>query len=597
MVLSRLNVGIEYNTDIIDRTKDIGHESSVYEITVKGEDMEIVLGNPDERFLEDYGVIFYTAYLVIGDNVDKKLGIYEIDHKNIEGIIDEDGDVDINKFDDIILFNIEPPLPEMGKSDVKSKPDTPYKRTPDEPWIQTFMRDKNYDILDNEGGGDCLFSSIRDGLHLSGIDMSVIELRTKISDNADEYIYLEYKTLYDFTLSEYNILYKNISKLTSEITSLKKKSLSNIGGTGDTAGKEMIHTKEVELKEVQREMVIQKKQLDEFIFMKGVDSLEKFKSVVKTSNYWGDAWAIISIERLLEVKLVLLNKRAFIERSTESVLTCGENPMNDNLYSPKYYILLNHTGQHYTLVTYKGNGTFTFHQLPDGIKDMVMNTCMERMAGSYYMIREFRDMMKDKSIDIPSDIPYVSIDDTYDEGDVFQYYSRSTHARAGKGNGEKLSDSKSDKYRKLDSITHWRRMLSDHYIEPFDLDSHRWNSVTHYVTANKFKKTDNPFYLQFTLDVNPTGELSNDPNVAIAAGTANGKYKGKQIRPITSKIDDSFIDVQDDVLEKALTAKFSSKTLHNILALTLRSKLQEYRPKQIPIVSNILMKVRKKITE
>ena len=42
MVLSRLNVGIEYNTDIIDRTKDIGHESSVYEITVKGEDMEIV---------------------------------------------------------------------------------------------------------------------------------------------------------------------------------------------------------------------------------------------------------------------------------------------------------------------------------------------------------------------------------------------------------------------------------------------------------------------------------------------------------------------------------------------------------------------------
>lgn len=594
MVLSRLNSGIEYNTEISDRTKDIGHESSVYEITVDDEDMEIVLGNPDETFLSDYGIVFYTAYLVIGDTVDKKLGVYEIDHKNVEDIMDEDGDIDINKFDDIILFNTVSP-----KEDVKPivKPEPPYKRTPNEPWIQTFMRDKNYDILDNEGGGDCLFASIRDALRLSGIDMSVIEMRTKISDNATDYIFLEYKTLYDGTLSEYKSLEKNITQLTSEISSLKKKTMTNIGGTGDAAGKEIIHQKERELKDIQREMVVQTQQLGEFMFMKGVDSLEKFKTVVKTSNYWGDAWAIISIERLLEIKLVLLNKRAFIERSIESVLNCGESPVNDNPYSPKYYVLLNYTGQHYTLITYKGNGTFTFPQLPDGIKDIVMNTCIERMAGSYYMINEFRAMMKDKSIDMSVDIPYVTLDDTYDEGDVFQYYSRSTDARPGKGNGEKLSDSKTDKYRKLNSITHWRRSLSDQYIHPFDLDSHRWNSVTHYINANKFKKTDNPFYLQFTLDVNPSGELSNDPNVAIAAGTLNGKYKGKQIRPITTKIDDSFIDIHDEVLEKALTAKFSSTPLQNILVLTLRSKLQEYRPKQIPIVSNILMKVRKKITE
>uniref|UniRef100_A0A6C0BSE5 OTU domain-containing protein n=1 Tax=viral metagenome TaxID=1070528 RepID=A0A6C0BSE5_9ZZZZ len=595
MVLSRINRGIDYTTNTSVNPSDIGHESSIYDIVINDTETEIVLGKLDDTFLSNYGVVFYNVYDVLDDAVGKKIGIYELLYKDIGDVTDEDGDIDLNKLDDIILFNI--PAIGDGTSDIEiPKPPVPYKKTPGEPWIQSFMKNKDYDIIDNEGGGDCLFSSIRDALELSGITISVKELRKKISDNAKDYVYMNYKVLYDSTVSEYRQLETTIAGLKKEIASLRRKMVKTVDGNGDTATKELLRMKQDELKSVNSEMVIQTQQLNEFLFMKDVDSLEKFKLVVKTSNYWGDAWAISSLEQLLQLKLVLLNKRAYIQKSTESVLSCGENPSTDTIYSPKYYILLNYTGQHYTLVTYKGMGSFTFVQLPNEIKHLVMKTCLEKMAGTYYTIKEFRDMMDSKSIGLPSEIPHVTLDDTYDEGDIFQYYIRSMDARPGKGNGEKLGSYKENPYRRLGAISHWRRTLSNSYIHPFQLDNHTWNSVTHYLNANKFKKHDNKFYLQFAIDVNPDGELSNDPYVAESAGTLSGKYKGKQVRPIEIKIDPLFSDNRSDILYKALMAKFSSSSnLRDTLKLTLRAKLHEYIPRNPPLVSEELMNVRKNI--
>ena len=47
-------------------------------------------------------------------------------------------------------------------------------------------------MTDNEGGGDCLFAVIRDALKSADKDVSVMELRKKLSSEATEEIYKNY---------------------------------------------------------------------------------------------------------------------------------------------------------------------------------------------------------------------------------------------------------------------------------------------------------------------------------------------------------------------------------------------------------------------
>ena len=47
------------------------------------------------------------------------------------------------------------------------------------------------------------------------------------------------------------------------------------------------------------------------------------------------------------------------------------------LFKPKYYILAEHTGNHYKLITYKGKKNFRFHEIPHGIKKLIQEKCME----------------------------------------------------------------------------------------------------------------------------------------------------------------------------------------------------------------------------
>lgn len=594
MVFSRINKGIEYITIGSVLPSDMGHESSTYTLPIHGVETEIIIGKQNGTFLDEYGVVYYNVYTIEDDAIGKSIGVYEILYKDTGDIIDEDGDIDLNKFDDIILF--ESSHPEYLQEKVTQKP---YVKVSGEHWIQSFMRDNDYDIIDNEGGGDCLFSSIRDGMKLSGIEMSVKEMRDKIAESTTQDVFEEYKLVYDNTTGEYMELERNIADITKEISMLNKKMIGKSVQNGDVAIRTLIKARQKQLKELQRELSKQLEVVQEFMFMKNVTNLEMFKRVLKTSKYWGDSYAIRTIEDLLNIKLVLLSKAAFLQKAGDSVLRCGEAPMDDTImYSPEFYIMLSYTGQHYTLITHRGQGTFTHKQLPDDVKKLILTTCMEKMAGSYYMISEFRELMSKNSIEMPVDIEYLSLDDTYDHSDVFQYYNRSMDARPGKGNGEKLgSHTTSSTYRQLSTHSNWRRMLSDHYIHPITIDNHTWNSVTHYINANKFKKNDNEFYLRFAYDVNPTDALAIDPEMAESAGSTTGLHKGKRIRPTHIKIDTGFPDLYNKLYYKALMTKFTSdKTLEDVLKLTFRAKLQKYKRGHSPVISEILMLVRKKIS-
>jgi predicted NAD-dependent protein-ADP-ribosyltransferase YbiA (DUF1768 family) len=134
----------------------------------------------------------------------------------------------------------------------------------------------------------------------------------------------------------------------------------------------------------------------------------------------------------------------------------------------------------------------------------------------------------------------------------------------------------------------WRRKLYNSWESPFELDDKQWNSVDHYVNANKFKDSME-FYEKFALDSN--SEISKNVDMANEAGGV----KKTKLRPKDVEIDSDFEERKSVVIEKALNAKFKIQNFKDILLKTQDAKIVEYKRGAAAETLKELMRVRKKI--
>lgn len=79
-----------------------------------------------------------------------------------------------------------------------------------------------------------------------------------------------------------------------------------------------------------------------------------------------------------------------------------------------------------------------------------------------------------------------------------QFYSSSRNVPAGSGSGEWTENPEA--YFELNRIEHWRRMLSNFWIAPFEWRGKWWNTVEHAFQAAKFMGNHMDVAEQFTLD-------------------------------------------------------------------------------------------------
>ena len=661
MVQSRLVSTVNYPQLSAIDDDDVGYDANLYETNIDGVDIVIALGQIKYAFIES-NIVYFPVYAVKNSKVDGKIGVYEVMSDMQPFIVDDDEDINIDKLGDILLFSFvdasflqdkvtpiahydttpidkstnenidtnvigdddDSDINDGSDDDIDDKQNKPhskldeqdekqasiernaYKRSKEESWVNTFMKNNNYSIIENEGGGDCFFAAIRDGLSRVGITLSVDNLRETLVNEATEEVFNGYREMYRLAENEVISTERALKELQGKHNDLKKRATSN---KDRDVAKQLIEQGKRIIQEhttAKLERHNAKSILEEFKFMKNVDTLEKFKIKLKTCDFWGETWAISTLERIMNIKLVLLSERSFVDKDTDNVITCGQ--LNDTvlekrgIFSPEHYIILEYVGNHYRLITYKGRGAFSFSELPYDIKMLIVNKCLERAAGSFYLIPEFRKLLSDNQL-VVNDEQYdmdtlPENKELYDDNVVFQFYSKSSgQPQPGKGSGEKIPDQLRTEYAELASIKNWRRMLSNFYESEFELSGHRWKSVEHYYQASKFKENNPDFYLSFSLDMNPEGELSKDPVMAKGAGGKTGKYKGKVIRTKDITIDPNFFNGKNNIsMKSAQLAKFSQNLeLKKMLLDTKNAKLVHFSRGMPPAIFISLMEVRREL--
>jgi len=65
-----------------------------------------------------------------------------------------------------------------------------------------------------------------------------------------------------------------------------------------------------------------KTNLEDFDYMENIDTFEKFKEFILTRDYWADDWAISQMERLLNIKMIILSEGDFEADDVDSVMRC-----------------------------------------------------------------------------------------------------------------------------------------------------------------------------------------------------------------------------------------------------------------------------------
>jgi len=676
---------------------DIGYESNLYEITIFGRIHTIAIGK--HRKIPDLRNSYYIpVYLIYKGRVKSQIGAFQFESgeksekAQIQPFLDKEGDFDLNRFSDLILYHFaddaffydthsemspaeigeleseyiseqvekskdkqksseeeeeiteetgalvltESDLRKQGNKAISLKSadsllksgifemdttrksvETLLEETKEQsaafrkeykkgshkssaPWIEKFMQNREFNIVETASNGDCLFDSIRVAFSQIGYKTTIDKLRAILVSELTDEQYEFYRTLYLDAVVEKEDIERRMKTIVKTVDELKKR----LAKTADKSDRDRIikSAKEVETeyKGLKGNLLFTKELIEEVDFMKGLDNIEGLREYIKTPSFWADAWAISVLEEKLGIKLLIFSEKSYDNGDLNNVFQCGNETSEHSIPSPNHYIMVTYSGKHYRLISYKNKYIFNFSEIPYDIKVQVVIKCLERNSGAFYKIQDFRNFKS--KLGVPAEEGSRDADEEADQENeskynkdiVFMYYNRSNGApKAGKGSGEKIPEKSILEYTELNKPENkdWRKKLDDYCTAEFTVDSQKWSSVEHYYQAGKFKKQNPDFAKLFSLDSD--SEISKDVEKAREAGSK----PSNKLRPASVKIDADFYGGRNDMeRERAVYAKFSQNVdLRNILVATKSAKLMKYIPKSPAQTDFILMRVREKL--
>ena len=658
MVLSRINDKINYTEQKSIDKEDKGFNATQYRIEVKDIIITIALGDTKYKYIDD-GVLFSPIYLIINNKVNLQIGVYEFNSESLMDVLDEDGDLDIDKIDSPLLYKfttyellkeklgtnvitkdeeeverqltgnfeegIEGNTFNLGEDNDEEKLNLETRTTDDiekrrfknpTNWVQEFMKRNEYGIVDSlyeeigtKKAGDCLFSVIQDALDSIGKKISVSKMRDRLSKDFTKEMYENWKGFYDMFVTELEAQNEQLENLKKIHDGMRVRA-AQVKTSDRTEYKKIVQqAKDIatNFSKIKKQRETTEGYLNEFKYMKQVKSFEEMKQFIKTCDFWAETWALSTLETIFNLKLIVLSSENYQKKDFDNILLCGQINSDDEIrndaFKPKYYIIVDHTGQHYKLITWKDKKILRFDEIPYGIRELIVNKCMEKNSGKFSFIPKFKALSKTIGDDGGDEDDDKSL---YSSKTVLQFYSKSKDDFPGKGSGEKLDETKKDEFIPLSKIPNWRKKLSNFSVSPFILNGHKWNGVEWYYHASKFKNNNPQFSLLFSLD--SKSDISTDPVKAKAAGGRTGIYTKRGadgnkekvvLREPTIKVDGDFFGKDGrgkDEMEAAWKAKFTQNfEAQNVLVKTMDAKLQHFSRGKKPEVWVGLMRLRKEL--
>ena len=496
-------------------------------------------------------------------------------------------------------FKAKDPLLEETKETADEEREE-YKKTKSSKdiWIQKYMKNQQYRIHEVESNGDCLFAVIRDAFADIGKKTSVEKLRDILAAEMTDDIYNEYRKVYLSFLDEIQSLNRDLSALEKTIKEYLKR-IKQITDKTTADGKDLTKRyRELEDERTHLKRKINETENNQTLYtgnMKQIDTLEKMRQYIKTSC-WADAWAISTLERILNVKLLLFSQHAFEpeegEPDLDGVLLCSEASkelQERQTFTPDYYIMATYSGDHYRLISYKSRKIFQFREVPYDVKILVLNRCLSRLSGVYYMIQDFRNFKTKFGIDEDEGAPedYANLEgngELFDANTILVFCANSdSKIKPGEASGEKIPASDKSKYAKLNTkYNGWRKKLDDDWSKnPMMIEGMKWTSVTHYMQGVQYKKTHPDVYRMFSLTDDEESDLAKNVKTAKAfkgivkeveqdtePNAKKTKKPKKQIQVIAPDLDFDG-KRQEEEREKALKSKFhDNEIMRSLLKAT-----------------------------
>jgi hypothetical protein len=624
----------------------------------------------------DLNVIYLYLYLVKKDEIIMKIGLYEFSKETFEHLNVKD-DIDITNQNPIIfsyvksfimnnyqendiLYDKETNLPDdhsedeedfleeeqdleidalpvapkikinkslkndstkLLKEQTKEESDTEifeYIEKKTDKWINKYLQSNKYDILDNEGGGDCFFAVLRDALKNTELEkykyISVAKIRKKLSQEVDDEIFNNYKELSGYFMGGLKQTLQEINQSKKDHSLYKKQ----IGGVISSEEKDTIlKTAKSNIQKL-NDSVNKQKELkilnEEFKFMNNVNNIQDLKNVINTNNYWADIWAITNLERIFNVKFIIFSKEHFENDEMDNVIKCydmDKKIVESGKFEPEFYILVDYEQDvHYKLISYDKNlnkSSFKFSEIPYRVKELFVEKCIElqNFKSNYLIIPDINNFIELKSDNDDQSI-YKAKSKTelefdtflnktkdleYDENVIIQFYNKSMDKKVGEGTGETISK----EYKtlpnilKLNKIKSWRKKLDNSWIvENLTIDSYNFSSVQHYIYALRFNNIKEIFSKFIKDNPHPAG---ND--IEQAKKLYDSILKDKKSYDFNFISEPEYEDIIEKNMEKALYSKFNqNKELLEILKLTNNYKLNIYKQKIGVFLAKDLIKVR-----
>ena len=645
MVQSRIDPSIVYQEDRTIDPEDENEEKEVpvYETTFLGHSVTMSLGNVKLTYMNK-GVVYVPIYLVEDDAIGDKIGVYEMRASKAPELLDDDGDIRIDLLGDELLFSFTPDVlqaltdthtglvlaqeaidqdandqdiidqdaidQDIIDQDVIDLTATPpsvtqhltlphetqaeadglveaYRAAKEHSWVQRYMKNPHYAIHEVESNGDCFFAVVRDAFAQGH---TVASLRGLVSAAATEQHYQYYKTIQELMTAEMKRCDDHLLEIKRRVEKDLKSQIKKAADPGTLKTlKEEVRLLEEEHKRVVKEKHELRDTWQSYLgtdIGDGLASMDHFRQHILKSSFWADEFTIASLERQLNVKIIVLSESAYQDKAMHQVVDCGfQDQASPVTFTPEHYIIAAFGGNHYRLVSYKGKKLLRFNELPYHLTQMIVMKCMENNSGTFATIGDFQALVE------PSLAPTNTVSKTLDidYGTVFMFYVKSeAKAKPGKGSGETIPIARIPEFHALAKMPQWRRKLDDAWVDthvPIVIDELPYASVAHYMEAAKYRKQHPTLSRQFSL----VSQSPYSKDVKLCQQAAVDGIDGEP--PVT--VDPDFEERREMEQKTALLHKFSiDGELRQILLGTKNALLTHFVPRRPAAPAVALMEVR-----